>query len=217
MGTPTYDRMAPIYERLTDAYSLGCVPRAKRHQLATIEAGMDVLYLGMGPGGAALAAADKGARVTGVDVAQRMVDIASARFEAAGLSADLIAADLFDFRPARGFDVVVANFLLDCFDDDRRRDVVRRIHDLLRPGGRALVADTGRPRGSAPGRVAWRVYHGIAYATTYLQGITPWLPVMDLDRDLEHAGLRIDEHRHFRPWRGGPVLFEAVSATRPER
>lgn len=217
MGTPTYDRMAPIYERLTDAYSLGCVPRAKREQLAAIEPGMAVLYLGMGPGGAALAAADKGARVTGVDIAQRMVDIANARFDAAGLSADLIAADLFDFQPARGFDVVVANFLLDCFDDDRRPDAVQRIHDLVRPGGRVLVADTGRPRGSAPERVAWRAYHGIAYATTYLQGITPWLPIMDLDRDLERAGLRIDEHRHLRPWRGGPVLFEAVIATRPER
>ena len=96
MAGRTYDRMAPIYERLTDAYSFGCVPRAQRMQLAHIEAGSRVLYVGIGPGSEAIGAAENGASVTGVDVSTRMIDVAERRFASAGLAADLRVCDLFE-------------------------------------------------------------------------------------------------------------------------
>ncbi len=215
MGVHTYDRMGPIYQRLTDAYSLGCVPRAKRRQLTYIDPGARVLYLGIGPGSDALDAAAKGAVVTGVDLSPRMIDVAMRRFEAAGRAVDLQACDLFTFEPRHPYDVVVANFLLDCFDARRRPQVVERMHQFLRPGGTALVADTGRPRGSRIGRISWYAYHGVAYATTWIQGITPFVPVMDLDVYLRDAGFTVDTHTTLRPWRGGPVLFESVVGTKP--
>jgi demethylphylloquinol methyltransferase len=215
MGGHTYDRMAPIYERLTDAYSFGCVPRAKRQQLTHIEPGTRVLYLGVGPGSDALGAAEKGANVTGVDLSTRMITVASRRFEAAGRVADLQSCDLFAFEPRQPYDVVVANFLLDCFNEERRPQVVERMRQFLRPGGTALVTDTGRPRGSRIGRISWYGYHGIAYATTWIQGITPFVPTMDLDVYLRDAGFTVTTHTALRPWRGGPVLFESLVGTKP--
>lgn len=215
MAPRTYDRMAPIYERLTDAYSLGCSPKAKQHQLTHIEPGMQVLYLGIGPGSEALGAAAKGAHVTGVDLSSKMIEIASERFSEEGFAGEFWAGDLLDYEPTRHFDAVVANFVLDCFDDEARPAVVRTMYDLTAPGGRALIVDTGRPRGSVAARATWYVYHGIAFTTTWLQGITPFLPVMDTPGDLADAGFTVTEHRLHRPWRRGPVLFEGIVAVRP--
>jgi demethylmenaquinone methyltransferase/2-methoxy-6-polyprenyl-1,4-benzoquinol methylase len=210
MAVQTYDRMAPIYERLTDAYSLGCVPRAKRRQLSHINAGTRVLYVGIGPGSDALAAAEKGADVTGVDVSERMIEVASARFAAAELEGDLRHCDLLSFEPDASYDVVVANFLLDCFGDEERPRVVERLHGFLRIRGTVLISDTGSPRGSRLGRACWYGYHGVAYSVTWAQGITPWLPVMDLDAYLSSVGFQVEDHVLHRPWSSGPALFESI-------
>ena len=211
MKRRTYDRMAPFYERLTDAYAFGCLERARRWQLQHIESGMRVLYVGVGPGADALAAADKGAEVTGVDLSARMVEVASRRFADAGLRGSIHRGDLFEYEAPLPYDVVVASFLVDCFDASSRPAVVARCASFLRPGGRVLVSDTGLPRGSRVARAAWYAYHGIAYATTWVQGITPWLPVMDLDGYLRGAGFVVDDHVFHRPGGKGPVLFESIT------
>jgi len=210
MAERTYDRMAPIYERLTDLYSFGCVPRAKREQLTHIRPGMRVLYVGLGPGSAALAAAQIGADVAGIDLSARMIDIASKRFAVAGQQADLRCDDLFAFQPDKPYDAVVANFLLDCFDDQRRPSVVDRLRGFLVAGGTLLITDTGRPRGSRVAKAWWYGYQGVAYSTTWVQGITPWLPIMDLGAYLNDAGFTVEDNTLFRPWRRGPALFESI-------
>lgn len=215
MAGPTYDRMAPFYERLTNAYSLGCIPRARQEQLTRILPGMRVLYVGIGPGSDALAAAERGASVAGVDLSTKMVEIASRRFAAAGQVADLQAVDLFAYEPDDPYDAVVANFLLDCFDDGARPRVIERMWGFLRQGGTMLITDTGKPHGSFPARACWRIYHGVAFTTTWIQGITPWLPIMDLANDLVNAGFRVDDHLFHRPTRRGPVLFESVVGVKP--
>jgi len=214
MAGHTFDRMAPIYEKLTDAYSFGCVPRAKQRQLDYIDVGTRVLYVGVGPGSDALAAAERGADVTAVDLSERMIDIASRRFVAAGETGDLRCCDLFTYEPETAHDVVVANFLVDCFDDETRPHVVEKLAGFLRPGGKFLIADTGLPRGSRAGRAFWRLYHGIAYSTTYIQGITPWLPMMDLTAYLQDAGCSVEDQIFERPWRNGPILFESIVGVR---
>lgn len=206
----TYDRMAPIYEGLTNVYSLGCVPRAKRSQLAHIRPGDRVLYAGLGPGRAAVNAAERGADVTGIDLSLRMIEISRSRFEAAGIQADLHHGDLMTYEPSERFDIVVANFLLDCFDDETRPRVVEQLSTMLVSGGRLLVTDTGRPRGSLPARAFWYGYQGIAYSTTWMQGVTPFLPVMDLSALLGEAGVEVEETILHRPWRRGPAVFESV-------
>ena len=169
---------------------------------------------GIGPGIDAAAAAAKGAHVTGIDVSSRMIEVASHRFAAAGLRADLHHGDLFEFNHGGPYDVVVANFLVDCFGAPDRQRVVDRCARFLRTGGRVLMSDTGVPRGSRIARSAWYAYHGAAYATTWIQGITPWLPLLDLDAYLRDAGFLVDHHVFHRPGRRGPVLFESITGTK---
>jgi len=76
---------------------------------AGVHAGTAVLDIGTGPGFVAAAAADRGATVTGIDVADAMVEIAHARvpaghFRRASAEALPLADD--------SFDAVVGNFVL---------------------------------------------------------------------------------------------------------
>ena len=150
-------------------------------------------------GGDALAAAGKGAEVTGVDLSARMIELASARFANAGLKADLRQSDLRSFDPGLPYDAVVANFLVDCFDVIERPRVVNRLNGFLRPGGTVLISDTGSPRGSRLGRACWYAYHGVAYSVTWAQGLTTWLPVMDLRKYLLGSGFTVEEQVFHRP------------------
>ncbi len=211
---PTFDRVASVYELLANLWSLGRVGQMKRAQLAHLSAGDRVLYVGVGPGDDAVAAAELGAQVTCLDLSPRMVEGVRRRFDAAGREGTFVVSDLFAYVPERPFDVVVANFLFGCFPDGRRREAVARVVEFLRSGGRLLVADTGAPRGSAPARAFWYVYHGLAYGFSAIQGLTPWLPRFDLEPDLAAAGCGIEGRRFVRLWPRGPVTFETLVAIR---
>lgn len=211
---PTFDRVASIYEHLANFWSLGRVGQMKRGQLTHLHAGERVLYVGVGPGDDALAAAELGADVTCLDLSPKMIDGVRRRFAAAGLEGTFVVSDLFEHTPEDPFDVVVANFLFGCFSDDRRPAAVAQVGGFLRPGGRLLVADTGEPRGSVPARVFWYVYHGLAYGFSAIQGLTPWLPRFDLEGDLSAAGCIIEDRRFIRLWPRGPIAFETIVAVR---
>jgi len=97
----------------------------------------DVLDLGCGTAGHALALARHGLHVTGVDASPRMLDIARAKTVGANLSVELVRAKLQDFKLPHRFDAVlcmfsVIDYLTKNVDIKRMLNNVRR---HLRPGG----------------------------------------------------------------------------------
>jgi SAM-dependent methyltransferase len=73
--------------------------------------GERVLDVGCGTGNAALLAAERGARVTGVDPAQRLLDVAAAEARRRGLAAAFLPGDAASLPlPERSIDVVVSVF-----------------------------------------------------------------------------------------------------------
>lgn len=100
--------------------------------------GQPVLDLGTGTGNAALLAARTGARVTGVDLADRLLDEARGRAAEAGLEIDFVHGDLHDLPFAdASFDValsVSAAVLV-----PGARQTAHELVRVLRPGGRAVV------------------------------------------------------------------------------
>ena len=78
---------------------------------AAIGAGETVLDLGCGTGNAALLAAERGAAVTGVDPAQRLLDVAAAQAAADGLEVTFVRAEAARLPLRDGaFDAVVSVF-----------------------------------------------------------------------------------------------------------
>ncbi|MDO9409759.1 class I SAM-dependent methyltransferase [Patulibacter sp.] len=102
------------------------------------QSGQPVLDLGTGTGNAALLAARTGARVTGVDLADRLLEEARGRAADAGLAIDFVHGDLHALPFADGsFDValsVSAAVLV-----PGARQTAHELVRVLRPGGHAVV------------------------------------------------------------------------------
>ncbi|MPY61652.1 class I SAM-dependent methyltransferase [Streptomyces spongiae] len=98
----------------------------------------DVLDLGCGTGSLSLLAAERGHRVTGVDLSPAMVDLARAKL--AGRAAVFLVGDAA--APPVGeerFDVVLVRHVLWALPDPER--VLRGWSGLLRPGGRLVLVE----------------------------------------------------------------------------
>ncbi|HLU42063.1 MAG TPA: class I SAM-dependent methyltransferase [Microthrixaceae bacterium] len=118
-----------------------------------LEAGMEVLDVGCGPGRHAVELARRGIRVVGVDISERFLEVADERADAAGV-ADLVEFHRADARAlalSPRFDAAVS-LCQGAFglggppngDDPQNlapdAAVLRGIHSALVPGGRAAVS-----------------------------------------------------------------------------
>lgn len=98
----------------------------------------DLLDVGCGTGSLSLLASEQGHRVTGVDLAPRMVDRARAKLagrDAAFLVGDAVAPPVGEQR----FDVLLSRHVLWTLPDPGR--VLRHWRGLLRPGGRLVLVE----------------------------------------------------------------------------
>ena len=107
-----------------------------------ITPGMKVLDLGCGDGTTALPAAERGASVLGVDIAENLVAAGNARAEAKGLANLRFqqgdASDLAGLADA-SFDLVVSIF--GAMFAPRADDVAREMVRVTRPGGRIVMGN----------------------------------------------------------------------------
>ncbi|MFI5659615.1 class I SAM-dependent methyltransferase [Streptomyces sp. NPDC051684] len=102
------------------------------------ERACDVLDLGCGTGSLSLLAAERGHRVTGVDSAPRMLELA--RRKLAGRDAEFLLGDAAEPPVEQGaYDVVLARHVLWMLPDTGA--VLRRWVSLLRPGGRLVLVE----------------------------------------------------------------------------
>jgi tRNA (cmo5U34)-methyltransferase len=96
----------------------------------------DILELGVGTGMTAksVLAAHPQARLVGIDESEAML-------AAADIPGDLRVSRLEDPLPEGPFDLVVSCLAIHHLDAEGKRGLYRRIADVLRPGGRFVLAD----------------------------------------------------------------------------
>jgi SAM-dependent methyltransferase len=105
--------------------------------------GRSVLEIGCGAGGVLSAFAERGARVTGVDVHEPSIDYARRRFtaESAGNSWRFDVSDIHDVEPAdidAPFDLIVMKDTIEHIHDQPR--LFERLGGFLAPAGRVFFA-----------------------------------------------------------------------------
>ena len=123
--------------------------KARVLQRAALAPGEDVLDLGCGTGTLAIAALrdQPAARLTGLDADPEVLERASAKADAAGVEIALdrgFSTDL-PYEDAR-FDAVLSTLFFHHLTDERKRQTATEIVRVLKPGGRLVVADLGRPQ-----------------------------------------------------------------------
>ncbi len=108
--------------------SVGAFPKAGR-----------VLVPGCGNGYEVEALAYEGYEVTAVDMALTPLVSLRKRLREQGLSAEVIQADFFQWRPLHPFDAIFEQTSLCALPPDQWPGYVDRLYEWLRPGGRLLI------------------------------------------------------------------------------
>jgi demethylmenaquinone methyltransferase/2-methoxy-6-polyprenyl-1,4-benzoquinol methylase len=143
-----FGTIADKYDFITVALSYGQDRRWKRRvvALAAPRAGQRVLDLATGTGDLAFAAAARGARVVGLDITQRMIELARAKAARPSkrpglqfLVGDMLALPF----PVASFDIVTTGYGLRNVPDLAM--AIDEIGRVLAPGGQALSLDFDRP------------------------------------------------------------------------
>jgi len=154
-GKRTYVRalfatIADRYDLITVALSYGQDRRWKRRliELASIRAGHRVLDLATGTGDIAFAASNRGARVIGLDITYRMIELARMkRQEGREAKTQFIVGDMLALPfPPSSFDIVTTGYGLRNVPDLMQG--IDEIGRVLTPGGQLLSLDFNRPSGA---------------------------------------------------------------------
>ena len=143
-----FHRLTPLFDSVA---AVAVRDRAiKRRVLAhaAISGGEDVLNVGCGTGTLAVAAAQAApsVSVTGLDADPSILAKARKRAAAAGLEIgfDEGRSTALPYADAT-FDLVLSTLFFHHLPDDAKRGTAEELIRVLRPGGRLVVADPGRP------------------------------------------------------------------------
>jgi demethylmenaquinone methyltransferase/2-methoxy-6-polyprenyl-1,4-benzoquinol methylase len=138
--------IAERYDFITVLLSYGQDRRWKRRlvDLAAPSGGDRTLDLATGTGDIAFALAARGARVVGLDLTPRMIELARAKALSGGSTATFLVGDMLALPfPSGSFDIVTTGYgLRNVPDLEAAIDEVGRV---LKSGGQALSLDFNRP------------------------------------------------------------------------
>ncbi len=129
---------------------------------------------GSGVNGFVLAQNDRNARVTGLDLNPRVLDVAARVAEAMGVSRQvtLRRADILEVDLGREeYDVIIFGRILFFFQPDRVEYILRRAHRALKPGGLVVIsgpiADEERCRATMALLAAFKLFIFVPWSMVY--------------------------------------------------
>jgi len=203
-----FDGIAAKYDFVNRVISLGIDQSWRRRTVRALElgSGARVLDLATGTGDLALlvANAEPTSRVVGLDPSDKMLDIARAKVEKAGLlgRVELVHGDAEKLPfPDASFDgVCIAFGIRNVPDRDRAlREMVR----VTRPGGKVAILELSEPRGGILGPLArFHVHTVVPYVGALLSGapeyrylqrsIAAFPPADEFAARMQQAGLRAE-------------------------
>jgi ubiquinone/menaquinone biosynthesis C-methylase UbiE len=174
----TLGRLNKIYDRLT----------------SHIKKAQTVLDLGCGTGALTLRAAQKGARVKGIDINPQMLAIAQEFVDQADLTQNVELQEMgvaeLGAENTETYDVVMSGL---CFSELTKDELVytlKEVKRILKQGGHLLIADEVRPKSILNKILGWLIRFPLL-VITYLIAQTTTHAVDDLPKKVETAGMLI--------------------------
>lgn len=173
----TLNWLAPVYDWCCAKIGLGPEFRRETINLAEIRPGERVLEVGCGTGVltrmAAIIVGTEGIAM-GIDPAREMIEVArrNAARENSSAQFRLLAMEELPFEDGN-FDAALASFMLHHLPPDVKRQGLREVYRVLRPGGRLVVVDLDRPRNVLWWLIAWPLLM-MPMAAENLLGRIPW-------------------------------------------
>lgn len=210
-GRPAEDRTVPEFDgtetmaRAMRAGSRESADEVSEFLVPRLSESPRILDIGGGSGANSESFARRGAEVTILDRAE-VFAVNGAYFEAAGITA--IPGDLNDSLPAGPFDCAYLGNTSHMYGELENRDLLRKMHDVLVPGGCAVLREFVREaEGDVPGEAAMFAVNMLVLTS---RGAT--YTVEEYEKWFIEAGF---EQIEFHPIPGRTTTL--VIARRPER
>jgi ubiquinone/menaquinone biosynthesis C-methylase UbiE len=182
------------YELGIRLLTLGRLDIAYDRLASHIERGQQVLDLGCGTGALTLRAAQRGAKVKGIDINAQMIEIAGQRVRKSGLTdtVDLVEMGVaeLDSEEAQRYDAVMSGLCLSELSEEEVNYTLKEVTRILRPGGLLLIADEIKSQGLLKRLIHWLIRAPlVALAYVITQQTTH--PASNLSEKLRDAGFSI--------------------------
>jgi ubiquinone/menaquinone biosynthesis C-methylase UbiE len=143
-----FHRLTPLFDAVVAVTARDRTVKRRVIERAAIAEGERVLDVGCGTGTLAIAAARAapGVRVTGLDADPAILTRARAKAAAAGIEIAFDEAMSTSLPyPDASFDLVLSTLFFHHLPDDGKRATAAELVRVLRPGGRFVIGDLGRP------------------------------------------------------------------------
>jgi ubiquinone/menaquinone biosynthesis C-methylase UbiE len=183
------------YDRGIRILTLGSLDRAYDRLASHIKDGQRVLDIGCGTGALALRAAQKGAKVKGIDVNPQMLEIAREKSAQAGLTQNVELAEMgvaeLGSEETESYDVVMSGLCFSELTEDEVAYTLEQVKRVLKLGGLFLAADEVRPRSIPIRLISWLARLPLVIIT-YLITQATTNTVRDLPDKVRKTGLTIE-------------------------
>jgi demethylphylloquinol methyltransferase len=205
------------YEFTGILYSLGQIPKCKNAQLKHLKPGDKLLVAGVGHGTEAVEASKLGADVTAVDLSATMLKHFKRRIEKENPPKEItvIHDDIFNIKDIGKYDMVIANFFLNVFNETRVKEVADHLGTLVKPGGYFVCGEfiLPEPKGwrSIVQRVNWYIAISIYSSTTE----AVFHPVWNYAGLVEGSGCPVEEIEYFKVL--GVPLYWSIRGRKPAK
>ena len=213
---PTYRHVAKVYDLLASAYSLGAIDRAKTVHHHIIKPGSRMLYAGAGRGKEIVGACQLGAEVTCVEPCPAMALRLHDRLAKHGERFTIVPRPIQAVTPLAQYDMVVAHFFLNLFDQATLPSILEHLSQFVKPGGHLVIADfkPNRQKTNAWTRLIRDTYYRPLNLAGRLLRICALHPIYDYSPLLTEHGFSIESRQDFRVAPGLPAMYDVLTVRR---
>jgi len=193
--------MGFLYETIGALYSFGRIPRCKVAMLGHLSPRDRVLVAGVGHGTEAVAAARLGADVTAVDLSATMMRQLRKKIDKSGLETpiQMVNDNILNVTNPDGYDMVIANFFLNVFDEALMTEIFNHLAALVKPGGCMVIGDFTLPKtGGLIFKIFQNIYWFIAAVFFWITADNAVHRVYDYPEMLQKKGFDIEEMQYFK-------------------
>lgn len=161
-----------------------------------ISEGDRIFEIGVGTGTLAILCAERGARVTGIDVSKKMLELAKRKIGNAGVAdkidlKEMSVMEMDTHVPDGSFDKVLGTLVFSELSDDEQRFALRESHRVLKPKGQIIILDEAVPR-SFGDKILYHLVRFPLGALTYLFSQTATRPLRKMEEKLAEAHFRME-------------------------
>ncbi len=195
-----YWLMGPIYDALSYLFAGNSLLKCKCSMLTSdhLKSGDKVLFAGVGHGKEAILAAEQGADVTVVDLSEAMLTKFKVGVEKSekNLNIRIIHRDIMTFEEFSHYDMVVANFFLNSFDEAFMTSVFSHLIKQGKAGAHIVVGDFAFPEGNIIARATKQFYWYSAIILFWMTTGASVHPVYNHVAQMKKMGLTFIDKKH---------------------